>query len=270
MDHLKRNTIIIIICIIYIIGIYAIEFLSNNQGWKWSALVNYWISWSAFCWSGFTYFNQQKNQKDIERIKFLNQKDLETFKMYTKQKNERIVDLFGKMNDAIIFGMQMNPGAILFGHEWQKCTKEYVEEYLNRMHISDYDRKSILEWWESKVDAERSAPISQEFNQSIDNKVYIAIYNRDAAIKQNDLFQSINKAILYLPDDVNEKIDKIWKDIEILYEQSSPSSRYMDRELVAAGHESNMGKTISLSKQIHKEFKETIVPLLKRELKDFQ
>lgn len=36
-------------------------------------------SWGAVIWTSYTFFDNKKWKKEIEKIKFLNQKDLETF-----------------------------------------------------------------------------------------------------------------------------------------------------------------------------------------------
>lgn len=170
------------------------------------------------CWTWYKFhkqntINEQINKEKaelqkqvnqmVEQQKFENQKKLTEFNLYTEKKHERCIDLYEKINDAIV---QVDYQAQRF-HRKVRTFEDYgendVKQFLDSIPITEKERKRILDVWNhSHHEGCREL-------QRLETRV------RSAAMENSlvDASEAFLKARLYLPKEFARDIAKYIEDL---------------------------------------------------------
>lgn len=221
------------------------------------------LSVGAIVWTGFTYFDQRRMKKEMEKVRFLNQQDLETFKLYTKQKNESIVTLYEAVRNEIGALLDLNRMIEIPGFDFYNGTEEDFVYYLKSRNVIPEDSKILLEEFREMKNRKKNFCTVE-----MADAMYCARFNSHLPA-YNKMWESVNGARLYIKDENFGKLQTLAEKIEsLIVRDCNPAFRGVIKSSPQERAGERGKKLWETSKGLQEEFEKDIVPLLKKELWD--
>lgn len=210
-------------------------------------------SWGAFVWSSYTFFENKKGKKEIEKIKFLNQRDLESFRLYIVKKHENILKMYEAIEQMIKNCGSFDP-TLQIPLDCLTCSEDEFKVWISDFKLlNDENREKIINLWKQiKDNPDISLP-----NKIIQADLYKYMYNASYKIYLDDITKMVNASAavrLYIVNEDFVVLEKFIKKIMVFFMTQSP----VIREKVGFNKEE--------WEKINNEFSNIIIPLLKENL----
>lgn len=210
-------------------------------------------SWGAVIWTSYTFFDNKKWKKEIEKIKFLNQKDLETFRLYVVKKHENILKIYEAIEQMIKHCGNFDP-ELQIPIDCLDFSENEFETWINNFELlNSGDREKIIDLWKKW----RNSPDTNLANKRIQADLYKYMYNASYKTYLNDLTKMVNATVavrLYIASEDFGTLEEFIKSVMIFFMTQSP----VVREEAGFNRED--------WKRIESEFNNKIIPLLKDNL----
>lgn len=210
-------------------------------------------SWSAVIWTSYTFFENKKGMKEIEKIKFLNQKELENFSLYVVKKHENILKMYEAIEQILKHCGNFDP-ALQMPLDCLIFSEDEFKVWISDFELLDNgDREKIINLWKQI----RNNSDVRLANKIIQADLYKYMYNSSYKIYLDDLKKMVNAAVavrLYIASEDFGTLEEFIKSVMIFFMTQSP----VVREEVGFNREE--------WKRIESEFNNKIIPLLKENL----
>lgn len=217
--------------------------------------------------SFYALFYGKRAKMEVENLKKRNNKDVDSFKIFIKGKNKCIVNFYKSSGLLLAACKELATVNIITREpDYEKCSEETLIHFLDRQRIVDADdRAELMEIYREIKDGKKT---SYEMHESL----YVARYNRLGSIydRCNSDFMQLELYVSVEDDNILKGFhDKVSSFFRLNLNPTFKGDLQHEGTKIKAESDTPASlQYMEYSDELAKLFSETIVPVLRRNLRN--